>query len=154
MAPELRQRLNAALVAELDRLGSYRPPHHLPRHAQPPRDASNALAFNKVRPADPSDRLHGHHPGWPPLQPEEASADARVGQLFEADPKPSRSTIPRRFTPWRLCTSSGTGNQRALGSAIEGQAAKSSHFSNGVVGTSGDIGAHQLSKTYITRCPR
>ena len=100
MRAELRQRLHAALVVELTRLRRNRPPHNLTRHSQPSRNPSDALALDKVRAADPSYRLHGHHPGWPPLQPEEASADARVGQLLSADPKPSRSTIPRRSTPF------------------------------------------------------
>src|SRR5262245_10914188 len=98
MRAELRQRLHAALVVELATLSGDRSPHNLTRHPQAPRYPSDALAFDQIRTADPAYRLHGHHPGWPPLQPEEASADARVGQLLDADPKPSRSTIPRRST--------------------------------------------------------
>src|SRR5215510_10306294 len=98
MRAELRQRLHAALVVELAALSGDRSPHNLTRHPQAPRYPSDALAFDQIRSADPTYRLHGHHPGWPPLQPEEASADARVGQLLNADPKPSRSTIPRRST--------------------------------------------------------
>ena len=37
-------------------------------------------------------------PAGPLCKPEEASADARVGQLLDADLKLSRSTIPRRST--------------------------------------------------------
>src|SRR5262245_11879400 len=103
MRAELRQRLYAALVVELAALGGDRSPHNLTRHPQAPRYPSDALAFDQIRTADPAYRLHGHHPGWPPLQPEEASADARVGQLLDADPKPSRSTIPRRSTPRAPC---------------------------------------------------
>src|SRR5215510_1043142 len=86
MRAELRQRLHAALVVELATLSGDRSPHNLTRHPQAPRYPSDALAFDQIRTADPAYRLHGHHPGWPPLQPEEASADARVGQLLDADP--------------------------------------------------------------------
>jgi hypothetical protein len=61
MTAELRQRLNAALVMELTGLSGNRPPHNLSRNAQSPRYPSDALAFHKVRAADSSYRLHGHH---------------------------------------------------------------------------------------------
>jgi hypothetical protein len=73
---KLRQRLHVTLVVELTRLGCNRPAHDLPRQSQAPRYPSDALALNEVRSAYPSNRLHGHHPGWPPLQPEEAFAAA------------------------------------------------------------------------------
>ena len=60
-----------------------------------PIDTSDALALNQVRSAYPSNRLHGHHPGWPPCNPRRHSPrpesvnycvpiPSPAGQLFHA----------------------------------------------------------------------
>jgi hypothetical protein len=56
-------------------------------------------------PAYPPDRLHRHHPRLCHLRCNRRQHDgvSRGGQHFDADPPPSRSTIPRRFTRCPEC---------------------------------------------------
>ncbi len=60
--PELRMRLNAALVLERGLLGPQNLPHNLPRQLQLTADLLDRLPLNEMRPADLGDRLHNQHP--------------------------------------------------------------------------------------------
>ena len=60
--PELRMRLNAALVLERGLLGSKNLPDNLPRQLQLTANLLDRLPLNEMRPADLGDRLHNQHP--------------------------------------------------------------------------------------------
>jgi hypothetical protein len=60
--PELRMRLNAALVLERGLLGPQNLPDNLPRQLQLTADLLDRLSLNEMRPANLGDRLHNQHP--------------------------------------------------------------------------------------------
>ena len=90
--------------------GRNRLPHRLPRNLQVPGDPPNPFALDEMFPAYPPDRLHRHHPRLCHLRCNRRQHDgvSRGGQHFDADPPPSRSTIPRRFTNQTTITVTST----------------------------------------------
>jgi hypothetical protein len=84
--PDLRPRLDPALIGELGHAGSHHFPYGLPRHPQLATDLLDRLPVLKVRPSDLRDRFHHQHPEHGSrLSTEARWTTASGGARLEAD---------------------------------------------------------------------
>src|SRR5262249_46513051 len=101
--PQLRTRLNLALVPELRLTRAQHLAHDLARNPQIPRDRLDRLPLNQMRAPDLRNRLHDQHSplsvgcgSSPPV-----STTRREGSLLDADPPDNGVLFARRFTHCR-----------------------------------------------------
>jgi hypothetical protein len=102
--PELRARLDIALVFKG---GLARPQDfadRVPGHLQVPRNLSDRLALDEVLTPNSRNRLHDQHPPPPAYKKGRAAstADISKGSILDADPPTQGVKIARRITRWTI----------------------------------------------------